>query len=280
MKWKPWGGHVVVFVLVLLPAWLFLCGRTRPFNSQDMLILNVGIPMLQAGWRAHRHRNPVGPALLQALAGGLAMHRGMEQAAQTDGLSAWKAWQAKILMNVGASLAESAGKEFTFRMDIGPVWFLADRHGWRFRPGLHGVIAPVLNLAEGARLDWKRSFRFGTMAFHRPVNWDGTIGSNGALAYSNANNFITDERGSHIGHEMVHTFQYRRDAFFSPSLARMIPGFADLIGDNWVDDTGWSLNWAVQCAWSDLKFQDKDFDILMEREAYYLSEKYSPYFPK
>jgi hypothetical protein len=280
VNWGKWVRSGAVFALLLLPFWFFLCGHTRPFNSQDMLILNVGIPVLQAGWRAHRHRTPLGRALLQALAGGLMMNKGLEQAAKTDGESAWKGWQAKIMMNLGASLAESAGKEFCFRMDIGPVWFLADQYGWKFRPGVHGTIAPLLNLAEGAKIDWKRSFRFGTMAFHRPQNWDGTIGSNGALAYSNANNFITDERGSHVGHELVHTFQYRRDAFFSPSLAKLVPEFENAIADNWVDDTGWSLNWAVQCAWSDLKYQDKDFDILMEREAYYLSEKYSPFRPK
>lgn len=269
--------RTTLFLVLVFPLWFFLSGRSRPINSKDLLILNVGIPVVQAVLRARRERSSIPNAVLQAVAGGLIMQKGFEQGARTNEYSAWKAWQAKALVNLGASLCESAGKEFQFRMDIGPIWVLADKRGVRFRPGIHGTIAPLLNLREGAKIDWERSFKFGTMAFHRSRNWDGTIGKGGALAYSNANNFITDAYGSHVGHELIHTYQYRRDAFLSPSLGNLLPKFSGKIGDRWVDDTGWGLNWAVQCGWAKVNGQEKDFEILMEREAYYLADKYYRY---
>jgi hypothetical protein len=249
--------------------------RLRAFNGRDMIILNVAIPAVQAGFRAHRRGNPVGPAILQGIAGGLLMQKAFEHATYVHEDSTWRAWQSKILLNVGASIAESAGKEMRFRMDLGPVWMLADRKGVRFRLGMHSLVAPMLNFSDGAKLDVGRSLRFGTLSFWRGKKRDGTISSKGALAYSNANNFITDRVGNHISHELIHTYQYRRESFESPTLSRLFNIDSRRFNRWFVDDTGWSLNWAFQTSMSGPWKQNQDFDILMEREAYYLSGKAS-----
>jgi hypothetical protein len=268
---RRWCSFLLSLMVILgLAVWHL--SPTGAFNGRDLVLLNVVFPMLQAGYKAHRHGKPVGQALLQGAAGGLLMQKGFETAADARDGKAWTAWRAKILMNLGASLCESAGDQFRFRMDVGPVWILAGPEGIQFRPGLHSTIAPLLNLSEGARLDLGRSLRFGTLTFDRPRNSDGTIGRNGALAYSNANNFITDQRGNHIGHELIHTFQYRRDAFLMPRLGRLIPEVEDRLGQNWVDDTGWFVNWASQCRWADWHNKSRDFDIPLEKEAYYLAD--------
>lgn len=242
------------------------------FNGRDLAVINIAIPALQAGLRAHQRDLPIGPAILQALFGGMLMQKGFEEAAGVTDSMPEKAWRAKILVSLGASLCESAGDRFVYRMDLGPVWLIADRQGVKFRPGMHGVVAPVLNLAERANFDLGRSLRFGTTAFSRPRNRDGTINSRGALAYSNANNIVTPRDGAHSGHELIHTLQYRRDAFWSPSLGQFFPEFARRLGNGWVDDTGWSVNWGFQMATCGSRGESRDFDMPMEREAYYLTD--------
>jgi len=261
---------LVIMMGLLTWAWISL-PSTCAFNGRDLAVINVVIPAIQAGIRAHRRGNPIGRAVIQAICGGLIMQKGFEIAANASNSNSWKAWQAKILVNTGASLAESAHDRFKFRMDLGPIWLIADSEGLQFKPGLHSTIAPLLNLSEGAKLNFDRSLRFGTLVFERKSNWDGTIGTRGALAYSNANNFITNTNGAHAGHELVHTFQYRRDAFSSLKLGTLFPKLNELIDDNWIDDTGWSLNWGTQCLWANYADKNRDFDILMEREAYYLA---------
>ncbi|MFZ2957462.1 MAG: hypothetical protein WA705_11275 [Candidatus Ozemobacteraceae bacterium] len=245
------------------------------FNGRDVTLINVAIPAIQAGLRAHRNKTPIGPAILQGIVGGLVMQRGFEVAAGVTDSDPWRAWRAKGMVNIGASLAESAGGTFRFRMDLGPIWVIADADGLRFRPGMHAVVAPLLNLRDGAKFDLNRSLRLGTAAFARPIHEDGTIGSRGALAYSNANNLVTNGIGSHAGHELVHVLQYRRDAFWAPSLGRLFPKLAEKWGDSWVDDTGWSLNWAVQSSFATVNGDDGDFKMLMEREAYYLTDSHT-----
>jgi hypothetical protein len=244
------------------------------FGEKEVALINMGIPAIQAGIRAHRRGRNIGKAVLQALFGGYIMQQGFVLAPNNEKAPAWKAWRSKIMVNLGASLAESAGEEFKFRMDIGPIWFLADKEGFEFKPGINSSIAPIIHLFEGSKIDWGSSFKYGTMAFKRPSNYDGTINSSGALAYSNANTFTTNMSGAHAGHELVHTFQYRRESFMSPSVSQLFPEIGEQIGDGWIDDTGWSINWGLQCSWADMSGKSKDFDIPMEKEAYYLEERY------
>ncbi|RCK80062.1 MAG: hypothetical protein OZSIB_3566 [Candidatus Ozemobacter sibiricus] len=252
-------------------GWLGL-GSARAFGDKEVTLINLGLPMIRAAIRARRHRRRMAPAVLQAGLGGYMMRKAMEKAELAEGRTAWEAWRAKLMMNMGASLAESAGGDLEFRMDLGPVWMVTQDGKIHWKLGLHGSLAPLLNRADGARVNWPQSFRYGTLAFHRERNADGTIGSRGALAYSNANNFITNDRGHHAGHELIHTFQYRRDAFLSPRLTRLWPGLADRLDDVWLDDTGWAINWSAQCLWARSTGADRDFDILMEKEAYYLAD--------
>lgn len=268
-------GNRFIIALILVSTAGIIFGMTHicAFNGRDLAILNTAVPIIQAGWRAHRNGNPVGKAIFQAAAGGFMMQRAFEMAAEVDENTTWKAWQAKLLLNLGASLAESAGKKLIFRMDIGPVWvFLEDGH-FSYKFGIQGFFVPWVNNLDGAKIDLGRSLKFGTIAMQRNQRADGTISSNGALAYSNANNFITNPKGSHVGHELVHTFQYRRDAFSSPKISNLIPSVQNWIPHNWVDDTGWSVDWGAQCLWAKIKGEDKDFNILMEKEAYYLTRK-------
>ncbi len=270
------GGLAVALILTAaigLSGWL-MTGSSAAFTGRDLAALNIAVPAVTAGWRAHRRGTPVGPAILQALAGGLCMQKAMETAAKVRDDDPWRAWRAKFLMNIGASLAESAPEgRFLYRMDFGPIWLEAGPGGCRLKPGLHGSLAPLLNLADGARVDLGRSFRLGTLAFERNRNRDGTIGHNGALAYSNANNLVTNRNGDHVAHELIHTFQYRRDVLIWPSLGQLVPGIRSRAG-RWVDDTGWSVAWGSQCAAARMAGQDRDFDILMEREAYELTDTY------
>lgn len=263
----------VFFAAIVLSGWL-MTGSSSAFTGRDLAALNIAVPALTAGWRAHRRRTPVGPAILQALAGGLFMQKAMETAAKTHDDDPWRAWRAKFLMNIGASLAESAPEgRFVYRMDLGPIWLEAGPGGCRFKPGLHASFAPLLNLGDGARIDLGRTLRLGTLSFVRNRNMDGTIGRNGALAYSNANNLVTNRNGDHVEHELIHTFQYRRDISLWPSLGQLFPAIRCRT-DRWVDDTGWSVAWGSQCTASKLTGQNRDFDILMEREAYELTDTY------
>ncbi|NLI77089.1 MAG: hypothetical protein GX442_11695 [Candidatus Riflebacteria bacterium] len=249
---------------------------TAAFDDRDITLINVVLPMIRAGIRARRHHRKVAPAVLQAALGGLMMREAMARAERAEDKSAFKAWRAKLMMNVGASLAESAGGDLEFRMDLGPLWLVTRDGRLDWRIGLHGTIAPLLNMTDGARVSWPQTFKYGTLAFKRGRNTDGTIGTRGALAYSNANNFITNDDGSHAGHELIHTFQYRRDAFLSPRLTRLWPALEEHLenhlGHRWLDDTGWGVNWAAQCTWARLTGHDRDFEIPLEKEAYYLAD--------
>jgi len=263
-----------MFVLLVFSFGIFLrLAKSSAFSSRDLFFVNVVIPMIQSGIRAQRNRRPIGPALLQAAAGGLIMQKGFEMAGKVDEKTSWRAWQAKFLVNCGASLAETAGKEkFVFRMDIGPVWVYTHRGGLKFKFGVHGLISPLLNYSDGARFDVERTLRYGTVAMQKDIKFDGTISSNGALAYSNTNNFITNQYGSHVGHELVHTFQYRRDAFLTPRFGNLAPGLRRWFPDYFLDDTGWAADWGIECLIAAIRGDNKDFDILLEREAYYLSK--------
>jgi hypothetical protein len=244
------------------------------FGEKEVALINMGIPAIQAALKAKRTGKPIAKAVLQAICGGYIMQEGFRLAPSNENSPAWKAWRAKLMVNFGASLAESAGEDFKFKMDIGPIWLIADKEDIKLRPGINSTISSLIHLSEGSRIDWKNSFKYGTFAFKRSSNNDGTINGSGALAYSNANTFATNERGAHAGHELVHTFQYRRDAFMFPNVSKLFPEIGEKIGSGWVDDTGWSINWGLQCAWADMMGKSKDFDIPLEKEAYYLERKY------
>ncbi len=250
----------------------------RAFSDKDLAITNIAIPAVLAGLRAHLKGACVKKAILQAAFGGYLMHEGFKMAPRLEERPAWQAWQAKVMVNLGASLAESAGDDFVYRMDIGPVWLIADRNSIRFKPGLNAVIAPIVHIIEGSTLDWGRSLKYGTLAFERGSHRDGTLNGTGALAYSNANTFTTNKTGTHSGHELVHTFQYRRDAMSPLRIGNLISGLEKRIGDGWIDDTGWSMGWGLQCAWADYNGLSKDFDIPLEKEAYYLEKRYHKFY--
>lgn len=252
--------------------------KARDFGERDIAIINIAVPAVMAGIRAYHEKEPIEKAMLQAAFGGYIMQEGFKLAPRLEEKSAFEAWKAKLMVNLGASIAESAGERFTFRMDIGPVWMIADGRTVKFKPGLNAVLAPIVHLIDGSKFDLGKSLKYGTTSFKRGVEGDGTLAGSGALAYSNANTFTTDANGSHAGHEMVHTFQYRRDAMYPLRLGNLFPEIDRRIGDGWVDDTAWSINWGLQCAWADYNKKSKDFDILMEKEAYYLEERYrQPY---
>ncbi|GAB1353878.1 MAG TPA: hypothetical protein PLK58_02290 [Candidatus Rifleibacterium sp.] len=269
-----------------LLAAAFLCvfalattGRiAMAFSDKELMVTNICIPAALAGLRAHYNGTDIKKAMIQAAFGGLLMREGFKIAPRLEEKPAWQAWKAKILVNLGASLAESAGDDFVYRMDIGPVWLIVKDRNISFKPALNAVIAPVVHLIEGSKPDWGRSLKYGTFAFERSSSRDGTLNGTGALAYSNANTFTTNKSGSHSGHELVHTFQYRRDAMSPLRLGNLISGLDERLGDNWVDDTGWGISWGLQCGWADLYDKSKDFDIPLEKEAYYLEKKYRRYF--
>lgn len=263
-----------LILLVTLVAMNYSINKVKAFNERDVLMLNVALPAAFAAIRAYHNGEDPQKAALQAAFGGYLMHQGFKMAPKMQEQTAAKAWQAKCMVNLGASIAESAGKEFVFRMDIGPVWLIAKDGDIKFRPGLNSVIAPAIHLLEGSTLDFERSLRYGTMAFKRSADYDGTLNGSSALAYSNANTFTTNGTGAHAGHELVHTFQYRRDAMYPLRVGNFIKGFDEYLGDRWVDDTAWSINWGLQCAWADATGRSKDFDIPMEKEAYYLEKRY------
>lgn len=266
---------IFLYIALLLGLFVYQPLKTvQAYGEKEILLINMGIPALKAAYRADQQGKPIFKAVVQALFGGYIMYQGFKIAPRIESEPAWKAWQAKLMVNFGASLAESAGKEFEFKMDIGPVWMIADGKKIRFKPAINAVVAPIIHLAEGSRLSLKDSFRYGTLAFKRSAKRDGTINKAGALAYSNANTFTTNDNGNHVGHELVHTFQYRRAAIDFPNIGSLLPEAKKQIGEGWVDDTNWSIGWGLQCAWADMVGKSKDFDIPMEKEAYYLESKY------
>ncbi|MDD2998226.1 MAG: hypothetical protein PHV05_04135 [Candidatus Riflebacteria bacterium] len=263
-----WLVPILVFAMLVSAPF----PRVKAFSEKELAFINIGVPVVMAALRAHYNGSSIKKAVLQAAFGGYMMQQSFKLAPGIEDKSALHAWQAKLMLNLGSSLAESAGDKFVFRMDIGPVWLIADQKKIRFKLGLNGVVAPIVHLCEGSKIDWGRSFRYGTMAFKRDSNTDGTLNNSGALAYSTANTFTTNSAGQHSGHEIVHTFQYRRDAMSPLRIGNLVSGFDKKIGDGWVDDTAWSINWGLQCAWADANGKSKDFDIPMEEEAYYLEE--------
>lgn len=272
---------VALFLYLALLLGLFFYQPLSPakaYDEKDLMIINLGIPALRAAYRADRAGKPIIKSVVQAIFGGYIMYQGFKLAPRIESEPAWRAWEAKLMVNFGASLAESAGDKFKFRMDIGPVWLIADEEKVVFKPAINAVVAPIIHLAEGSRFSLKNSLKYGTLAFERSAKIDGTINKSGALAYSNANTFTTNENGNHAGHELVHTFQYRRAAMNWPNISYFLNEAEKQIGDGWIDDTSWSIGWGIQCAWADMLGKNKDFDIPMEKEAYYLESKYlKPY---
>ncbi|HNV71239.1 MAG TPA: hypothetical protein PKO06_16160 [Candidatus Ozemobacteraceae bacterium] len=263
----------VLFVACALLIGCLSLATVSAFNRRDLVLVNILWPVVKAGLAAHQNERPLLPAMLQAAAGGAMMKHGLELASECHSNQPGEVWKAKLLFNAGASLAECAGeRNLQFRMDLGPVWMIADQSCIRFRPAVHAMIAPLLNMSDGAKFDLGKSLQFGTTTFRRTPRRDGTITSGGALAYSNANNIITNPSGSHLGHELVHTFQYRRDAFLSVPITHFSPRLQKLLPDNIIDDTGWGINWAIQRCWADWTGKDPDFEIYMEKEAYYLAD--------
>jgi len=263
-------------LLLVISLAVLVCSnsRVKAFGEREVIIMNVAVPAAIAAIKAYHRGENIKKAAIQAAFGGYIMHQGFKMAPKMQEESAIKAWQAKLMVNFGASLAESAGEEFVFRMDIGPVWIIAREGDIRIKPGLNAVLAPIVHLVEGSRPDFQRSLRYGTLAFKRSSNLDGTLNGSTALAYSNANTFTTNSDGAHAGHELVHTFQYRRDAMYPLRIGNFVKDFDSRLGDNWIDDTAWSMNWGLQCAWADATAHSKDFDIPMEKEAYYLEQRY------
>lgn len=261
-----------LIMFALLCRWP--CAKARDFGEKDIILLNMAIPAVFAGLRAYHAGEPVEKAVLQAAFGGYIMQQGFKMAPKLEDKSAWSAWQAKLMVNLGASLAESAGDKFVFRMDMGPLWLIADGATVRFKPGINSVISPLIHLIEGSTFDLGRSLKYGTTAFKRTVSRNGALNNSGALAYSNANTFTTNPSGSHAGHEMVHTFQYRRDAIYPLNIGTLFSDIGKKIGDGWVDDTSWAMNWGLQCALADYNGKSKNFDIMLEKEAYYLEQNF------
>lgn len=262
-----------LFLISALAIGCLSIATVSAFNRRDLVLVNILWPMVRAGLNAHQNERPLLPAMLQAVAGGAMMQHGLELASDCRGNQGFEVWKAKLLFNAGASLAECAGdRDLQFRMDLGPVWMVADGHTVKFKPAIHGIIAPFLNMSDGSRFDFGRSLKYGTTTFRRDPNRDGTITSGGALAYSNANNIVTNPAGSHLGHELIHTLQYRRDAFLSVPVTHLFPKLQKLLPRNFIDDTGWGINWATQRLWADWTGKSPDFDIYMEKEAYYLAD--------
>lgn len=270
-----------MFLYLALLLGLFIyqpLSTVRAYGEKEILLINLGIPALKAAYKADREGKPIIKSVVQALFGGYIMYQGFKIAPRIETEPIWKAWQAKLMVNFGASIAESAGDKFVFRMDIGPIWMIADHGKVTFKPAINAMVAPLIHFAEGSRLSFRDSFKYGTLAFKRSAEKNGAINKSGALAYSNANTFTTNEAGNHAGHELVHTFQYRRAVMEWPNISQLLPEAEKQIGDGWLDDTNWSIGWGLQCAWADMYGKSKDFDIPLEKEAYYLESKYlKPY---
>ncbi|MBI3038369.1 hypothetical protein HYY75_04845, partial [bacterium] len=78
--------------------------------------------------------------------------------------------------------------------------------------------------------------------------------------------------GNHLNHEFIHTLQYRRDLAYVPTLGKTFPALGRKIPPLFLDDTSWSVNWISQVTLAEILNQDRDFEILMEKEAYYLTK--------
>ena len=247
------------------------------FDEKRMLITNIAIPVGIAALRAHYEGTSIKKAVIQAVFGGYIMNEGLKGAAKLQEKSSWYAWENKLLFNLGASLCESAGYEkFTFRMDVGPVWIIHEDNKLKFKLGINGIVSPLIHIIEGSKFDYKQSLKYGTMVFERNTDKSGHLIGTDALAYSTANTFTTNHDGEHSGHELVHTYQYRRNAIYPIQISDFYPEFTTKYfkDDKWVDDTGWFVNWGLQCGWADWRDKNRSFDIPLEEEAYYMERKY------
>jgi len=266
---KTW----LVIALLLGLAIGAVTPNIEAWRQGDEVAINIVIPVAISAYRAHRHRRPVGKAILQSLAGGIMVWKGLEKAGLADNRDPWQAWQGKFLVNLGSSLIESAATATqTFRADFGPLWVITDGHKTRVRVGLHSALVTAAALLDGSRFSWRDSGRIGTLAFTRPMSADGSIGFNGALAYTKGNVVTLNPQGNHAGHELVHALQYRRDNALMPGITKIFPQTR-----HWFrafeDDTGWLLNWTAQKAASGMLDHNMDFDSAMEKEAYYLADR-------
>lgn len=246
------------------------------FDQKRMYITNIAIPVGMAALRAHYEGTSIKDAIIQAVFGGYIMQESMKRAAKLEEKPSWYAWETKFMFNLGASLCESAGYEkFTFRMDIGPVWLVSEGDKVKFKLGINSTISPIIHLIEGSKFDHRQSLKYGTFVFERDTDRIGRLRGSQALAYSTANTFTTNKLGNHSGHEIIHTYQYRRNSLYPIQIGDYWPEFTTKYfkEDKWVDDTGWAINWAMQCSWARWRGKNKDFDIPLEQEAYGM-EKY------
>lgn len=247
------------------------------FEEKRMWVTNLAIPAGIAALRAHYEGTSIKKAVIQAVFGGYIMQESLKNAAKLQEKSAWKAWETKLMFNLGASLCESAGYDkFTFRMDVGPVWLVHEDNRLKVKLGVNSVISPLIHWAEGSKFDCKQSLKYGTFVFERKADRFGHLKGTDALAYSTANTFTTNYNGEHSGHEIVHTYQYRRNAIYPIQIGDFWPEFTTKYfkEDKWVDDTGWFVNWGVQCAWADWRHKERAFDIPLEEEAYHMEKQY------
>lgn len=272
--------HLIIFSCALkLIGVVFLCNLPKAyakFDQKRLYITNIAIPTGMAAIRAHFEGTSIKKAIIQSIFGGYIMQESMKRAAKIEEKNALYAWETKLMFNLGASLCESAGYEdFTFKMDVGPVWIINKGNDIKLKLGINGVVAPILHLSQGSKFDYKKSLKYGTMVFEKKQKKNGNLYGSNALAYSTANTFVTNHNGNHSGHELIHTYQYRRNCLYPIQIGDYWPEFTTKYfkEDRWVDDTGWFLNWSLQCGWASWRNKDKDYDIPLEQEAYYM-ERY------
>lgn len=249
------------------------------YDKKHFYITNIAIPAVLGGVRAYYEGTNILKAILQGATGGYMMQEGLKGIANAEEKSGAYAWKHKLLFNFGASLADCAGRpQMEYKMDIGPFWVIAKDQKVSIKLGINAVIVPLVHIAEGSKFDKKLSLKYGTTTFKRRKNANGTLLGSTALAYSNANVMTTNIDGEHAGHELVHTFQYRRDDLSPIKVSNIIPRFEErfskAFGNYWYDDSGWAINWGIQCAWADTREKSKSFDIPLEKEAYWLENKY------
>ncbi len=247
------------------------------YSEKRMMITNIAIPVAIAAWRAHFEGTSMKRAIIQAACGGLIMQEGMKRATKLEERGSMYAWGTKLIVNLGASLCESAGYDkFSFRMDVGPVWIVQEDSKFKFKLGICSLISPIVHFAQGSKFDAKQSLKYGTFVFERRTNRFGQLIGTDALAYSTGNTFTTNKDGNHSGHEMVHTYQYRRNTIYPIQVSDFWPKFKTKYfkEDKWVDDTGWFINWQLQRGWANLNNKSTSFEIPLEEEAYYMERKY------
>ena len=211
--------HIFIFscaIKILGFIWFFNIPKAyAKFDQKRMNITNIAIPAGMAALRAHYEGTSIKKAIIQAIFGGYIMQESLKSAAKIEEKSAWYAWETKIMFNLGASLCESAGLEkFTFKMDVGPFWIINEDNDIKVKLGINGVIAPIFHLADGSKFDYKQSLKYGTFVFERASKSNGNLFGSNSLAYSTANTFVTNYDGNHSGHELIHTYQYRRNCLY------------------------------------------------------------------